>query len=251
MDRSALLQYLETTLRASEGQDYCPNGLQVEGRSEITKIVTGVSACQELFDRAHQAGADAVLVHHGLFWTGMPYPLTGLTYRRVSTLIKNDINLLAYHLPLDRHPELGNNALAAQGLGLTDLVPFGDYKGYPIGFAGHFQVGISPQELNRRAATFFDQQPQAFLHGPDPVSSLAIISGGAQKEFYQAIDQGYDAFITGEVSEWVMNLARESQTHFLACGHYATERCGIRTLGEHLAEKFSLEVEFIDVPNPI
>lgn len=251
MNRSALLHYLETTLRASEGQDYCPNGLQVEGRSEITKIVTGVSACQELFDRAHQADADAVLVHHGLFWHGMPYPLTGLTYQRVSTLIKNDINLLAYHLPLDRHPELGNNALAAQALGLTDRVPFGDYKGYPIGFAGRFDGGISPQELSQRAATFFEQQPQAFLHGPDPVESLAIISGGAQKEFYLAIDQGYDAFITGEVSEWVMNLARESGTHFLACGHYATERCGVRALGEHLAERFSLEVEFIDVPNPI
>ncbi len=251
MERSALVSYLDDFLRASEGQDYCPNGLQVEGRSQVSKIVTGVSACQELFEGARQVGADAVLVHHGLFWFGMPYSLTGVQYRRVAELIQGDVNLLAYHLPLDRHPEIGNNAIAARALGLVDLVPFGDYKGFPVGFGGRFPTPISPQQLSLEAAEFFGQAPLSFLHGPDAIRRLAIVSGGAQKDFHLAIAEGYDAFITGEVSEWVMNLARETQTHFLACGHYATERCGIRALGEHLAGEFSLEVEFIDVPNPV
>ncbi|MCB1054911.1 MAG: Nif3-like dinuclear metal center hexameric protein [Acidobacteria bacterium] len=250
MQRADLVAYLDTFLEASRGKDYGPNGLQVEGRREIRKIVTGVSACQELFARARQAGADAVLVHHGLFWTGMPYPLTGMQYRRVAELFAGDLNLLAYHLPLDRHPDVGNNALACRALGLEHLEPFGDYEGLPVGFKGSFADPVTAAELVRRAGSFYEQEPLAFLDGPEPVATVGIISGGAQKDLYRAIDEGLDAFITGEVSEWVMNLARENRIHFLACGHYATERCGIRALGEHLAERFGLDVEFIDVPNP-
>ncbi len=251
MNRDLLLSYLDQLLDASRGRDYGPNGLQVEGTEEIRKIVTGVSACQELFVRAREAGADAVLVHHGIFWDGMPRVLTGFQYRRVAELVRGEMNLLAYHLPLDRHPELGNNALAGRAFGLVDLEPFGFHDGLPIGFKGRFPLPVTAAELEERCEAIYRQKPLAFLDGPDPVLTLGIISGGAQRDFYTAIDDGLDAYITGEVSEWVMNVAREARVHYLAAGHYATERLGIRALGEHLQEKFGVDVEFIDVPNPV
>ncbi len=249
--RHALVAYLDQYLDAARGRDYCPNGLQVEGREEIRKVVTGVSACEELFVRAREAGADAVLVHHGLFWDGMPRTLVGFQYRRVAVLIKNDINLIAYHLPLDRHEKLGNNGIACRAFGLTDLEPFGFHEGLPTGFRGKFPEPIAIAELVARCRQVYAQEPLAFLSGPDPVRTLGIISGGAQREVYQAIDAGLDAYITGEVSEWVMNVAREAGITYLAAGHYATERLGIRALGEHLAERFGIEAEFVDVPNPV
>lgn len=251
MNRDLLLSYLDQLLDASRGRDYGPNGLQVEGKEEIRKIVTGVSACQELFVRAREAGADAVLVHHGIFWEGMPRVLTGFQYRRVAELVRGEMNLFAYHLPLDRHPELGNNALAGRDFGLVDLEPFGFHEGLPTGFQGKFPDPIALAELVARCRQVYAQEPLAFLSGPDPVRSLGIISGGAQREVYQAIDASLDAYITGEVSEWVMNVAKEARVHYLAAGHYATERVGIRALGEHLQEKFGVDVEFIDVPNPV
>jgi dinuclear metal center YbgI/SA1388 family protein len=240
---------------AVEGKD----GLQVEGREEVRKVVTGVSAYAELFARARAAGADAVLVHHGLFWKNLPLPLTGIRYRRVAELIHSGMSLLAYHLPLDRHPELGNNAVAARAFGLVDVEPFGSYQGQPIGCKGRFAEPVPAARLAELCLSVFGQQPlAAFLAGGGaagggerPVSTLGLISGGAQGEFYQAIDEGLDAYITGEVSEWVMNVARETGTHFLAAGHYATERLGVQALGGHLAQRFGLAVEFIDVPNPV
>ncbi len=251
VDRQTLVTYLDQLLDTAHGRDYGPNGLQVEGRQEIRKVVTGVSACHELFVRAREAGGDAVLVHHGLFWEGMPRVVTGFQYRRLAELIKAGINLLAYHLPLDRHPELGNNAIACRDLGLVDLEAFGLHEGMPIGFKGRFPERIAVAELIARCRRVYSQEPMTFLEGPDPVRTLGIISGGAQRELYGAIAESLDAYITGEVSEWVMNVAREAKIHYLACGHYATERLGIRALGEHLAEKFRIEAEFIDVPNPV
>ncbi|HYG65565.1 MAG TPA: Nif3-like dinuclear metal center hexameric protein [Thermoanaerobaculia bacterium] len=251
VDRSALVAYLDQYLDAARGRDYGPNGLQVEGKADIRKVVTGVSACHELFVRAREAGADAVLVHHGLFWDGMPRVLTGVQHRRVAELIRADINLLAYHLPLDRHAEVGNNVIACRDFGLVDLQPFGFHEGLPIGFQGRFPEPVSAAELLDRCRRVYGQEPLAFLEGPDPLSSLGIISGGAQRDFYSAISGGLDAYITGEVSEWVMNVAREARVHYLAAGHYATERLGIRALGEHLRERFGVDVEFIDVPNPV
>jgi dinuclear metal center YbgI/SA1388 family protein len=248
---SALVAHLDQLLDASHGRDYCPNGLQVEGRDEVRKVVTGVSACHELFVRAREAGADAVLVHHGIFWEGASRVLTGFQRRRVAELIHGEMSLLAYHLPLDRHPELGNNALAGRGFGLDGLEPFGFHEGLPIGFKGRFPEPVSAAELVERCRRVYQQEPLAFLEGPDPVRTLGIISGGAQRDFYTAIDDGLDAYITGEVSEWVMNVARESKVHYLAAGHYATERLGIQALGEHLRDRFGLDVEFIDVPNPV
>jgi dinuclear metal center YbgI/SA1388 family protein len=251
IDRDRLVAYLDELLDARRGRDYGPNGLQVEGKPRIGRLVTGVSACRELFARARETGADAVLVHHGLFWEGMPRVLTGIQARRVAELFRGEINLLAYHLPLDRHPELGNNILAARAFGLADPVPFALHEGLPIGFSGRFPEPIAARELVERTTRIFGQEPLAFLSGPDPVQSLGLISGGAQKELYQAIEAGLDAFLTGEVSEWVMNVAREAGVHYLAAGHYATERLGVRALGEHLAQRFGLEVEFVDVPNPV
>lgn len=250
IDRAALVAYLDQYLD-SRGKDYGPNGLQVEGKEEIRKIVTGVSSCQELFVRAREAGADAVLVHHGLFWEGMPRTLIGFQYRRVAELIRSEMSLIAYHLPLDRHAEVGNNAVACREIGLIDLEPFGDHDDLPIGFKGRFPQPISAAELVDRCRKVYSQEPFTFLEGADPISTLGIISGGAQSEVYTAITEGLDAYITGEVSEWVMNVAREAKIHYLAGGHYATERLGVRALGEHLRERFGIEVEFIDVPNPV
>jgi dinuclear metal center YbgI/SA1388 family protein len=247
--RDALVSHLDQYLD-SRGRDYGPNGLQVEGREEIGKVVTGVSACQELFVRAREAGADAVLVHHGLFWEGMPRTLTGFQYRRVAELIRGEMSLIAYHLPLDRHLEVGNNAVAGRQLGLRRIEPFGEHDGLPLGVKGLFPEAVSADELVERCRKVYVQEPLAYLSGPDSISTLGVISGGGQREFYTAIGEGLDAYITGEVTEWVMNVARETRTHYLAAGHYATERLGVRALGEHLAERFGIEVEFIDVPNP-
>jgi dinuclear metal center YbgI/SA1388 family protein len=251
IDLQALVAYLDHYLDAARGRDFGPNGLQVEGKSEIGKIATGVSACHELFVRAREACADAVLVHHGLFWDGMPRTLTGFQYRRVAELIHGEMSLLAYHLPLDRHAEVGNNAVAARRFGLTDLEPFSLYEGLPIGFKGRFPAPLAKEELVARCSTVFGQEPLAFLAGPAEVRTLGIISGGAQRQLHDAIADGLDAYLTGEASEWVMNVAREAGIHYLAAGHYATERLGIRALGEHVAERFGVEVEFIDVPNPV
>jgi len=250
IDRREVLDYLDGLLDSPAFKDYGPNGLQVEGRSEISKLVTGVSACQELFDRALESGADAILVHHGIFWKWQSPILTGVNYRRVKTLIEGGLNLIAYHLPLDAHGEYGNNAVAARDFGLVEIESFAVHEGRSIGFKGRFPEAISADELVRRTEALYAREPLVYASGPDPVESLGIVSGGAQKELYQAIDEGLDAYLTGEVSEWVMNVAREAGIHYLAAGHYATERLGVRELGRHLAERFGLEVEFIDVPNP-
>ena len=251
VERDRLVAYLDELLTASEGQDYCPNGLQVEGRREIRHLVTGVSACHELFARAREEGAGAVLVHHGIFWNGAPLPLTGVQYRRVRELLQGDLNLLAYHLPLDRHPTLGNNALAAREFGLKEVEPFAPHKGLPIGFKGRFATPLPTAEFLRRTESIYGQKPLAFAEGPAEITRLGIVSGGAQQNLYTAIDEGLDAFITGEVSEWVMNIAREAGVHYVAAGHYATERLGVRSLGEHLAKHFGITVSFLDVPNPV
>ncbi len=251
VDRDDLVSYLDRFLMADQGADFCPNGLQVEGTPTVRRLVTGVSACLELFERARQRQADAVLVHHGIFWEGTPRQLTGLQRRRVAELIEADLNLIAYHLPLDRHPEVGNNAVAARRLELRHLEPFGDHAGSSLGFRGEFARPIQLPELLDRCRAVFAQEPLCFAAGPEAVSTLGVISGGAESSFHDAISAGLDAFVTGEASEWVMNVARESATHFIAAGHYATERLGVQALGEHLRQKFGIEVHFEDIPNPV
>ncbi len=251
VELTALTAYLNSLLEVDRGSDACPNGLQVEGRPEVRKVVTGVSACLELFERAERAGADAVLVHHGIFWKGPEPTLTGVQYRRVKSLIDSGLGLLAYHLPLDRHPDLGNNILGARRLGLEGLKPFGTFEGEPIGFRGHYASAIPTSDFFERCREAFGQEPLVLDSGPAQIRTVGVVSGAAERALYEAIALGLDAFVTGEVSEWVQNLARESGTHFVAAGHYATERLGIRALGEHVTERFGIEAEFIDVPNPV
>lgn len=251
LDRDRLVRYLDDYLDAGAVKDYGPNGLQVEGTPTIHKVVTGVSACLELFNEARRHSAQAVLVHHGIFWEGMPRTLTGWRYHRVAELIHGDLNLIAYHLPLDRHPEVGNNAVAARALGLVELERFAEHQGLPIGFKGEFTDPIPVEELVQRAEALYARKPLLFRGNQNAIHSVGIVSGGAQAEIHQAIGAGLDAYITGEASEWVMNIAREAGIHFLSCGHYATERVGIKALGDHLHEEFGLEIEFIDIENPV
>jgi len=246
-----LVRYIDEYLESPAVSDYGPNGLQVAGAETVRTLVTGVSSCRELFERARERGADALLVHHGLFWRGTPYPLVGLQYHRVAELIRGNMALLAYHLPLDRHEHVGNNAVAARALGLHGLTPFALHEGVAIGWQGRLFEAIPARELATRCGVLYEQP--ALLLGPEdrPVQRVGIVSGGAQQEFLQAIAEGLDAFITGEASEWVTNLARESGVAYIAAGHYATERIGVRALGAHLAERYGITVEFIDVPNPV
>ena len=248
IQRDELLQYLHGLLAVDDFADYCPNGLQVEGRGEIRKLVTGVTACQALVDAAVDAGADALLVHHGYFWKGEEPTITGLKRRRVQTLLDAGINLLAYHLPLDAHPQLGNNAQLAQRLGLTASGGFGASPA--IALVGNVDEPVSGKAFAARIADSLQREP---LHVPgraEKIRRIAWCSGGAQGYIEAAAAQGVDAYLTGEVSEQTVHVARETGLHFFAAGHHATERYGAQALGEHLAERFDVQVAFIDIDNP-
>jgi dinuclear metal center YbgI/SA1388 family protein len=249
--RDELVSYLDAFLDAQGSPDFCPNGLQVEGAPTIRQLVTGVSACRELFERARRRQADAVVVHHGILWEGASRAITGIQRHRVAELIEGDLSLIAYHLPLDRHPEVGNNAVAARRLGLVGLAPFGDYSGTSLGFRGGLEESIPISGLLERCRSVFQQEPLCFAEGPDSISTIGVISGAAESALHDAISAGLDAYITGEASEWVMNIAREARIHFIGAGHYATERLGIQALGAHITERFGVAVHFEDVPNPV
>jgi dinuclear metal center YbgI/SA1388 family protein len=240
-----LIGFLNAVLNPTAFDDYGPNGLQVPGKDEVGTLVTGVSASTALFQRAVEERADLVLVHHGLFWGAMG-PIDAQLKRRLQLLFDHDIALAAYHLPLDAHPEVGNNALLAQAIGATDPQPF-----VGIGIRARLD-GISPGELHARVREATGgREPLAFLAGPDAVHTVGIVSGGAAKHLKDAIAAGLDAFLTGEPREPVMNDARENAIHFLAAGHYATETFGVRALGERLAAEFGIRHVFADLPNPI
>ncbi len=245
---SHLIGYLDDLLKPQSFEDHGPNGLQVPGRDEIGTVVTGVSAGAELFERAAAEGADAVLVHHGLLWKGPPRPLDRAAKRRLELLFSHDMSLIAYHLPLDGHPEHGNNALLAAALGADVSGPCADGIGVSAEWAGE---GLTPADLARRVQEVTGREPLALLHGPDPVRSIDIVSGGGQGYLVDALASGRDAFLTGEASERNFNEAREGAIHFLAGGHYATETLGVRRLGDLLADRFGVRHTFVDVPNPI
>lgn len=248
--RDEILRHLHDLLRVGDFRDFGPQGLQVEGKPEVRKVVSGVSGSVALFEAAAAAGADLVIVHHGIFWDRESRVVKGGLKRRLELLLDHDITLAAYHLCLDAHPELGNNILAARGLGLEDIQPWGDYNGKPIGFRGRWPGKPVPEAVQQVNA-FYESRAIEFLYGPDPVRTVGIISGGAQGEVRAAIEDGLDLYITGEVSEFVMNTAREGGIHYLGAGHYATERLGIRAVGEHLSRQFGIAHEFIDIPNPV
>jgi dinuclear metal center YbgI/SA1388 family protein len=243
---------LNSLLQPERFRDYCPNGLQVPGRANVTRIATGVSAGVELFERATTERADLLLVHHGLFWGPAPAPIDARMKRRLKLLFDADISLAAYHLPLDAHPQFGNNALIAHELEATTLEPFALHEGEPIGFLARFQgEGVQASTLFARVAELTTRTPLVFDAGPERVRSVAIVSGGGADYLPDAIAAGADALLTGEPAERVMSESREAAVHFIAAGHYATETFGVRRLGEHLSERFDLEHVFIDVPNPI
>jgi len=218
----------------------------------VSTVVTAVSAHLELFHRARERHADLMLVHHGIFWGGGPAPLTRETKRRLSLLFDSDMSLVAYHLPLDGHPTLGNNAQLVGALGATDAGAFGLHRGAAIGRRGRFDGdGLAVAKLVERVAGVTGREPLCFAHGPERVRNVAIVSGAGASFLGEAIDEGVDAFITGEPAERVMAQAREGGVHFLAAGHYATETMGVQRLGEHLGRLFGVDHHFIDVPNPV
>ena len=252
MDLYTLVAELDDLLEAEGVADYCPNGLQVEGRQEIERIVTGVSASRALFEHAVNLEAHLVLVHHGILWNGPEPPrLVGSFRERVRLLLDNDLSLVAYHLPLDRHPVLGNAAQLARRLGLVDLEPFGDHGGLSVGVCGVFPEPVMIDELAAAVASACRREPQLFEGASHPVTSVGIVTGAAERSYHQAVADGLDAFITGEATEWVLHQAAEDGVHYLAAGHYATERFGIQALGRWLEEEHGLAVEFVDIPNPV
>jgi dinuclear metal center YbgI/SA1388 family protein len=247
-----ILSFLDELLDPGGFDDYGPNGLQVPGRAEVDRVVTGVSASLELFERAVAADAGLVLVHHGVFWDKAPRALSPAAAARLRMLLTAEVNLVAYHLPLDAHPEVGNNALLADALGATAHEPFAEHAGRPIGVAARFgEDGVEAGELFSRVTEVTGRAPLVFDDGPDRVRSLGIVSGGAAGDLETAIAAGLDGFLTGEPSEPAMTTAREAGVHFIAAGHYATETFGVRHLGELLAERFGVAHQFIDVPNPV
>jgi dinuclear metal center YbgI/SA1388 family protein len=250
-ERDQIIAYLDDLLEIDAFGDYGPNGLQVPGAEEVSLVVTGVSAQRELFEQAAAAGAELVLCHHGLFWEFLQRSIGAAMKQRLRILFDADISLAGYHLPLDAHPEVGNNALICAALGLERAEPFAEHKGRAIGIVGRSAEGIPFAELRARCASAFEQEPFAWDCGPQLVHSVGVISGGAPGDFAEAIALGLDAFLTGETAEHVMADARENGIHFIAGGHYATERFGIRRLGELVAERFGVEHRFVEIPNPI
>lgn len=248
MKREELVSYLDELLQPAKFRDYCPNGLQVEGRAEIRRIVTGVTACQALLDAAVERGADALLVHHGYFWKGEDGRITGIRKKRLASLLANDLNLLAYHLPLDAHPELGNNAQLAKRLG---LLPEGRFAEQDIAWYGQLPAALPAAALAERIALVLGRPPQMIGDAARPVRRIGWCSGGAQGYFEQAIALGLDAYVSGEISEPTVHLARESGAVYFAVGHHASERYGAQALAVHLAERFGLECEFVDIDNPV
>jgi dinuclear metal center YbgI/SA1388 family protein len=246
-----VVAYLDGLLDAQNFPDYGPNGLQVPGSEEVSVVVTGVSAHRELFERAVEERAQLVVAHHGLFWDFHPRSLSTTMKERLRILFDNDIALAGYHLPLDAHPEVGNNALICAALGLERGEPFGQHRGRTIGFVGRSEEGVPFAELRDRCAAAFGQEPFTWETGPEVVHTLGVVSGAAASSFVEAIGLGLDAFLTGEPAEHVMADARESGTHFIAAGHYATETFGVRRLGELLAERFGVEHRFVEARNPI
>jgi dinuclear metal center YbgI/SA1388 family protein len=242
---------LKEVLRPEQFKDYCPNGLQVEGRKEISKLVTGVTACQELITAAVEAGADALLVHHGYFWRGEDQSISGIKKARIEALLKHDVSLFAYHLPLDVHREFGNNVQLAKILGIEIDGELGKQNNHPIGLVGTISEDTDFESLKAFIADKLDRQPLAIEGNSKPIRSIAWCTGAAQNYIELAVAAGVDAYITGEVSEPTVHIARESGIHFFSAGHHATERYGVQAIGGYLASKFGIDHQFIDIDNPV
>lgn len=249
---SDVLAYTDRLLAVESFSDYCPNGLQVQGRSEMISLIGGVTACQALLDAAIERRADAVLVHHGYFWKGEDPRVIGMKQRRLATLLRHDISLIAYHLPLDAHPELGNNAQLARALDLTVTGTFGGDRRAPgLVMVGETAGPMSADAFAAHLAARLGRKPLHVSAGETFVRRLAWCTGAAQSYIEMALEAGADGFLTGEASEQTVHFARENNMHFFAAGHHATERYGVQALGAHLANRFKLRFEFVDIGNPV
>jgi len=251
MKRTKLLNQLTELLKPFSINDYCPNGLQVEGAEEVKKIVTGVTASKALIEAAIDTGADTILVHHGFFWKGEDQTITGMKQKRIKLLLQNNINLFAYHLPLDIHPEFGNNSQLAQLLDITYERPLEPWNKNCVAVKGKLKTPMTFNDFARFVEKKLQREPLVNQAGEHEISSIAWCTGGGQNFIDTAAKQGVDAYLTGEASEQTIHSSNEQNIHFIAAGHHATERYGVKALGEHLAEKYDLSVEFIDINNPV
>ncbi len=252
ISQAQLHQYINQLLSSAQFEDYCPNGLQVEGKKEIKKIAFAVSATQESIDSAIQWGADALVVHHGIFWKyAGARPVTGAWGERVKRLIKNDINLYGYHLPLDAHIEVGNAATLARLIDLTELAPFGEYKRQPLGVKGIFKTPLQAKDLKSKLEGILSHEVK--LATPDEnatIRTMGIITGGANNEWTEAMKAGLDSYLTGEISEYNWHDAKEAGIHYFAGGHHATEKFGIQSLMKKIELELKLACRFFDSLNP-
>ena len=248
MNINDLNNYLNSLLQPERFSDYCPNGLQVEGKREIHKIITGVTASMALLEAALQANADAILVHHGYFWRNESLPITGIKKRRIQFLLQHEINLFAYHLPLDVHAELGNNVMLAKQLGLNITGKTGEKE---MLLMTELNVPQSLQTVANLIEAKLNRKPQVIGDLAKTVKTIAICTGAAQDYIEQAVAANVDVYISGEISEQTVHIATESGVSYISAGHHATERYGIQALGEHLAQKFALQHVFIDCDNPV
>ncbi len=247
IQRDELLQYFSSLLTPEKFQDYCPNGLQVEGKSAIKTLITGVTACQALLEQAVIQGADAILVHHGYFWRGETPTIVGMKQRRLKTLLQHDINLFAYHLPLDAHPEVGNNAQLAQQLGLT-IIP---QASQTLLWLGVTAMPMTVADFTQHLTQVLSRPPLHIAASQALIHKVAWCTGAAQDEIEAAKSLGADAFISGEISERTVHAARELEIHYFAAGHHATERYGVQALGAQVAQQFGLVHTFIDIDNVV
>ncbi|WP_020166898.1 MULTISPECIES: Nif3-like dinuclear metal center hexameric protein [Methylotenera] len=253
MKLSDLNNYLNQLLQPERFNDYCPNGLQVEGKSEVRHIVTGVTASYNLLEAAFEANADAILVHHGYFWRGESMPIIGIKKRRIQFLLKHDISLLAYHLPLDAHAEFGNNVMLAKKLGLTITNWAGQkHKNEPNLIAlAELNQSLSLKKFVESLNLALNRPSQVIGDLERPIQKIALCTGAAQGYIEQAVEAGADVYISGEISEPTVHVAREAGIAYISAGHHATERYGVQALGEHLAQAFGLKHTFIDCDNPV
>ncbi|OOR87306.1 Nif3-like dinuclear metal center hexameric protein [Moraxella caviae] len=245
-----LTQFCDTLLQAEQFSDYCPNGLQVDADRPIRHIIAGVTASQALIDHAVSVGADCLLVHHGYFWKGESAPLTGMKGKRIRTLMTHGISLIAYHLPLDAHPTLGNNAALADMLGLTITGALYPHEKFPVGNIATLPKALPTAEFAAIIERALGRKPLHIAGGRETLKTIGICTGGAQDMIEQAAKMGCDAFISGEISERTTHAARELGLEYFAAGHHATERGGVQRLGEYIAKELSLQVEFVDIDNP-
>lgn len=247
---NTLVEEADRYLGSAKIQDYCPNGLQVEGRPQVMRIVSGVTASQALLDAAVEAKADLVLVHHGYYWKGENPCVVGMKQRRLKTLLRHDISLLAYHLPLDVHAEVGNNVQLARQLELTVEGPLDPADSRVVGLIGSLPEPMHPRDFARRVQEVLGREP-LLIEGSEKIRRVGWCTGGGQGYIDRAIAAGVDLYISGEASEQTFHSARENDISFIAAGHHATERYGVQALGDYLARRFALEHVFIDCPNPI